>query len=119
MTCALCHVDKPPEELIKSQWACKPCWRAYMRHQRYGITAPEFDRLLKRQGGVCAICGGVNTVEKKGQPTVRNLAVDHGPRGIRGLLCGKCNRGLGYFGHDTKLLHSAIRYLVGWPMSSV
>lgn len=56
---------------------------------RYGITTAEYDALLKRQGGRCAICAR--------RPKTRRLAVDHdhtltGRNSVRGLLCMKCNR---------------------------
>lgn len=59
----------------------------------YNITLEDYDTLFQLQGGVCAICGKPETSAK-----VSNLAVDHNHinGSIRGLLCNKCNRGLGY-----------------------
>lgn len=68
----------------------------------------EYDRMLERQGGVCAICGnGASDAIRK------NLAVDHchGTGRVRGLLCGNCNTGLGSFKDDPVLLRRAIKYL--------
>ena len=64
---------------------------------RYGITMDEFDVMKNNQGGVCAICNGKNND--------RDLAVDHchTTGKVRGLLCGNCNRGIGYF-KDSKIL---------------
>jgi hypothetical protein len=77
----------------------------------YGITANDYDDLLKKQNGVCAIC------EKPETAVIRNkrvrLAVDHDhTKGIiRGLLCMMCNHGIGRFKDDIKILQRAIDYL--------
>lgn len=59
------------------------------RLARFGITPKEYDALLKRQGGRCAIC--------LRKPKTRRLCVDHdhalkGRASVRGLLCMGCNR---------------------------
>lgn len=74
----------------------------------YNITLEDCDTLFQLQGGVCAICGKPETSAK-----VSNLAVDHNHinGSIRGLLCNKCNRGLGYFEDDITILSKAIEYL--------
>lgn len=80
----------------------------------YRITRTEYYNLLDKQAGGCAICG-------KQCKSGRRLAVDHdhnccpGKRScgkcIRGLLCGVCNPGLGYFQDDIDLLEKAINYM--------
>ncbi len=72
--------------------------------RRYGMSDDDRDALLARQGGVCAIC------KKKSK---RRLAVDHCHfcNKVRGLLCFKCNTGLGLFDDDTDRLRAAIAYL--------
>ena len=82
-------------------------WRRnLMRH--YGMTPDTFDALLEVQGGKCAICGC--SEEANGQ----RFAVDHSHStgAIRGLLCVKCNAGLGNFCDCTGRLEFAIEYLV-------
>jgi len=63
------------------------------------------------QNGVCAICSGGETVKTRG--TLRRLAVDHDHETgkVRGLLCNRCNNGLGNFRDDPDLLREAIAYL--------
>lgn len=58
---------------------------------RYGITTAEFDALLAKQGGTCALCDA-KTFDKTG----RSLAVDHDhlTGRVRGLLCLRCNQAL-------------------------
>lgn len=70
--------------------------------------------MLKRQGGKCKICFSPETrVSKDGTPF--KLAIDHchDTGEVRGLLCGTCNRGLGYFMDDAELLRTATLYLLG------
>lgn len=73
--------------------------------KNYRMTTDEYDELLKRQNGLCLICG----IDKK---TKMSLAVDHchTTGEIRGLLCCWCNRALGWF----ELRRSRIeQYLTG------
>lgn len=70
--------------------------------QTLGITAEQFESLLKECGYQCTIC---HREEK--------LVVDHNheTNTIRGLLCNSCNIGLGGFKDDLILLQKAIEYL--------
>lgn len=65
-----------------------------------------YNKLLKSQRGVCAICG-------KSQRKERKFAIDHhhGTGRMRGLLCFTCNAGLGLFRDSKSLLRQAIEYL--------
>ena len=75
--------------------------------RQYGITLAEYDAMLEKQDYKCAICGNEDEVEG------RRLAIDHchSQGHVRGLLCGKCNRGLGLFYDKPELLQNAINYL--------
>lgn len=59
--------------------------RSYYLKSTYGITIEQYNEMLVRQGGVCAICSR--------PPKSRRLAVDHChiTNIIRGLLCYVCN----------------------------
>ena len=74
--------------------------------QRYGITAIQYDEMLKRQRYKCNICGKPHTEDKR-------LSVDHDHKSnnVRGLLCGDCNRGIGMFKDNINNLYKAINYL--------
>lgn len=73
--------------------------------KKYGISLEQYDAMLAKQGGVCAICGR--------PPGRRRLAVDHchKTKRVRGLLCYKCNYGLGVFRDDPVRLAKASAYL--------
>lgn len=59
----------------------------YRIKKNYGLSVEDFDELLQKQGGVCAIC---NRVHKSS----RRLCVDHNHKTgkVRGLLCNNCNQ---------------------------
>lgn len=85
----------------------KTTWPWHLK-KRYGISQEEYNSLLAKQHGSCAICGKA--------PNARyRLAVDHDheTRKIRGLLCQACNTALGKFNDDISLLKIAIEYLGG------
>lgn len=71
---------------------------------RYGISEKDFDVMLLKQKGSCAICG---------KKTNQRLHIDHCHKTnrVRGLLCGSCNRALGLLKDNTEFLAQAIVYL--------
>lgn len=71
------------------------------------VTPAERGRLYAAQGGRCAICGDP-------PPKGKTLMLDHCHRtgAIRGLLCGHCNSGLGFFKDNPQVLRQAIDYLM-------
>ena len=77
----------------------------------YAITVEQYNEILERQGGVCAICRGEETRTVKG--TICSLAVDHDHETgqVRGLLCQACNAALGGFRDDPELLKRAADYI--------
>lgn len=85
--------------------------REKLLKDNYGMTLAEYDALLIRQKGLCAICKQPSKDMMKGK--VKALAVDHDHKTgkIRGLLCKNCNVGLGSFADSVKNLKEAITYL--------
>jgi hypothetical protein len=75
------------------------------RFQKYGITIVEYQDMWFAQKGCCGICGDF-------YPGVRmGIDHDHDTGDIRGLLCTKCNTGLGKLGDDEEGLYRALDYL--------
>ena len=82
----------------------------------YGITIDQFNELLAKQNGCCAIC------LRHYSELDRSLAVDHrhgGPRKgeITGLLCTHCNHRIVGRHNDPEMLERAAAYLrqgTGW-----
>jgi len=79
----------------------------YKRHlkSRYGITVAEYNEMLLSQGGRCKIC------EQECSSGTLSVDHDHVTDEIRGLLCRKCNAGLGNLGDTLALLERAVLYL--------
>jgi hypothetical protein len=81
--------------------------------RKYGITIADYDAMLAKQGGGCALCG----VKPEDQAAKYNtyLHVDHchATGRVRGLLCGPHNLLLGRFGDDPAQLRRAADYLDG------
>lgn len=77
----------------------------------YGITLLDYMRLFEEQGGVCAICQEPETMTLRGR--VKSLSVDHDHATgyVRALLCSACNRALGYFRDNERLVQAAADYL--------
>lgn len=81
--------------------------KAHLKKE-FGITSADYEDMLAAQNGVCAICG-----TNSPSPHRVNFYIDHNhvTGAVRGLLCSKCNAGLGQFQDDVKLLAKAISYL--------
>jgi len=75
--------------------------RIHHLKSNYNLTEAQYIEMYSRQDGRCAICG------KK-----KKLVVDHNHanKEIRGLLCYRCNAGLGYI-EDRNFTECAMAYL--------
>ncbi|MBT2537202.1 endonuclease VII domain-containing protein [Arthrobacter sp. ISL-69] len=77
-------------------------WRLNIK-TNYGLTLDEYDAMVLRQAGRCDICSD----------PLDNGNIDHchASGKVRALLCGHCNRGLGYFRDSPEALRAAAAYL--------
>jgi hypothetical protein len=96
--CSRCKQEKKHSDFSKDkrltsgyQSACKMCRRDEQLLLKFGITQAEYDVLLKKQNGVCAICHQEETAIRKGQSFALAVDHDHQSNLIRGLLCVRCN----------------------------
>ncbi len=80
---------------------CVSCQRS----KKYEMDI-EYKVLLDMQDGTCAICNKPCELQ-----TYLSVDHDHATGKVRGLLCKRCNLGIGYFLDDPELLTSAIEYL--------
>ena len=81
--------------------------RHYDLMKLYGINNDEYNSMFNSQNGCCAICG-IHQSELK-----KRLSVDHDhiTGVVRGLLCDRHNRGMGYFSESPELLRKTADYL--------
>lgn len=133
--CTKCSEHLLPDQFYKGRLACKACqrnasraWRqanpeavraqadlykgkyagtktnGYRLKYRYGISLEHHKEMADSQQGKCAICV---------VPFERTPHVDHchATGVVRGLLCDRCNRGIGYFADSPERLQAASDYL--------
>lgn len=82
-------------------------WRIKM----LGMTPESYRSMFEQQHGLCEICRKPETQIHKGKLSNLSIDHDHSTGKVRGLLCSRCNQGLGHFKDDTAALQSAIEYL--------
>lgn len=75
-----------------------------IKWEKLGID-PEKAQQLYLTSDVCEICG----ISVSGKN--KHIDHDHETKQLRGILCSKCNRALGYMNDDAKKLQIAIDYL--------
>ena len=125
--CTECNEYKLPNNFYKSSniyavmglaSKCKNCFekkyhanrdlkeyaKSYHRKTKYNLTQEEYNILLEKQEGKCAICSR----------TERNFHLDHNHETgkIRAFLCVNCNAGIGMFNEDIETLKKVIEYLI-------
>lgn len=129
-TCNKCHVKKPLSDFHAGTSQCKACkseyWKEWRKANpdlakakdikgnaaRMGVSIDERKRMYDEQDGKCAICHTPGLLYGQGnQKDTLPLDHNHVTGEIRGLLCIKCNRGLGLFMDNPELLREAARYL--------
>lgn len=72
--------------------------------RRYGLVEADYQALLVAQNGACALC------DRSDVPLV--IDHDHATDRVRGLLCVKCNTGLGKLGDNPTTLRRALLYII-------
>lgn len=80
---------------------------AYLR-RKYGLSHWDIERMFEEQGKRCAICGCDLTYAVKREKHVDH---DHNSGAVRGILCRKCNTGVGMFCDNPASLRAAADYL--------
>lgn len=133
--CSRCKLTKPIAEFPGPHCYCRSChavrareWREIhsydpefariMTLRRYGLTPAQFNALLEAQGHRCAVC-------RTAKPGGQGWHVDHDHtccntrkrscgRCIRGILCTRCNIGIGNFKDDPDIIQAAINYITAY-----
>jgi hypothetical protein len=115
--CKICKMCRNANsQAAHKKWITAEPGRAREHHLKvsYKITLQDYERMFKKQKGVCAIC-------KLPAPEGKLLFVDHNhkccPKSrccgkcVRGLLCQMCNHGIGNFLDDVERMKSAVAYV--------
>jgi len=138
--CTKCGVEKPLSEFHKNRSTkdkycslCKPCNNQHAAawnkkevqkrkiivqknnyKKRYGLLIEQKQELIDKQKGLCAICSN----ELK---DTHDVCVDHDHKTglVRGILCRKCNLGIGHLRDSLEIMKSALRYLKKYSADSV
>ena len=79
--------------------------RKWQWQTRWGVD-PVVAEILWKSKSVCDICGDPVYEFKN-----KHLDHNHVTKMLRGILCSRCNQGLGYFRDDVVFLNRAIEYL--------
>lgn len=84
--------------------------RRYDLKRNYGMEPAGYEALLHKQNYECAVCGS----QHSGRHDNENLPVDHDHEtgAVRGLLCNKCNTGIGLLADNPDRLLKAADYLL-------
>ena len=92
----------------KNTWWAANKSRALRQRQakRYGLKSEDIDRMLEAQSGLCGICNNPMSSNK-----TTHVDHNHETGRVRGLLCERCNLGLGMFREDPAILARAITWL--------
>jgi len=85
----------------------------------YGITVDQYDALLAKQGGVCALCKDVESQlnhygsNRAEENPLTRLSVDHchATNRVRGILCRRCNSMIASARDNPETLERAAGYL--------
>lgn len=129
MICSQCGQDKVAGDFywtstgkVKSKQRCKSCHSIWLKsdemkfvrqnialRSNYGISLEEYNELLAKQNGKCAICEKESEFTK----THSKLGVDHDHKTgkVRGLLCHRCNVGIGFLAEDLNRIYKVLDYL--------
>jgi hypothetical protein len=108
--CRLCQKKLPLTSFYlrdskKQEWLCKSCTYFRKVKKKYNITEVEYIELYNKQNNVCAIC----------KISYDKMCIDHDHTTlkVRGILCTKCNFGIGQLNDNIERLENAITYLKG------
>lgn len=128
-TCSKCGAAKPLTSFSphregtggRRSW-CKECVRIQSLERNFKLSPDGFSEMMKNQEGKCAICKiDIDGYYFPGSGISTRASVDHDHsccssqvtcgKCIRGLLCSKCNQGIGSFQDNEEILLNAVSYL--------
>lgn len=110
---AKCHPDRPHYGKGLCHSCCARKRQKEMNLRDVGLSSELVLKLALRQRFKCGICQ--KTISKK----TWTVDHDHISGKARGLLCGRCNTGLGILGDSVRGLEKALNYLKNTPAETL
>lgn len=117
-TCCVCEAGKPREAFDKTQAGraakgnrarCRACLTDARRAKTYGLSPDQYRSLWAKQSDACAVC----RIALAALPAKDiHIDHDHATGAVRGIVCAKCNLGLGQFRDNAVFLLRAALYLM-------
>ena len=111
--CKSCHSAAGAQHYMLNQTAYAKRGLAKHLSKSYNLTLDGWYKIFNKQNGVCVICKQPETVIDPRTKRYKQLSVDHDhvTGVVRGLLCVRCNRTLGFLNEDLTILVAMCRYL--------
>lgn len=120
--CSNCDGPTKSEDKLCNKPECR---KIYERNRQarnrtkymYGLSEEAVADLFRSQDGCCAICGKSGSLRRADTDNRDNQVLridhDHNTNEIRGMLCHRCNIGIGMLMDSPDLLRAAAGYLEG------
>jgi DNA-directed RNA polymerase subunit RPC12/RpoP len=102
--CKPCKANVTNMHISKNFEYYKNSWKTYNLKKKYDLSMEQFEKMLETQDYKCSIC-------KKSLEKYSAVDHDHKTGKVRGILCRKCNLGLGAAKDNTEILKNMINYL--------
>lgn len=104
--CRKCNAERGREWHKANPERTKANGRKGHLRRTYGLALDSYEDLLIAQGNRCAICRN-GLIENH-----TCVDHDHDTGTVRGVLCRKCNTGLGQFNDEPLIIEAALAYLL-------
>jgi hypothetical protein len=128
--CTYCKELKPIDQFYRNKTSrdghstmCCLCDRPRREknrlRQKYGTTPFFIEKLHEAQKGLCGICGATQAYGSLRENYAFHIDHDHATNTVRGLLCNRCNLGIGTLGDSLELFRKAVAYLENPPASKL
>lgn len=87
-------------------------WKLHIK-SRFGMVIDDYQKILGDQKNSCAICKEPIRLQSTPHGTKGKFDIDHChvTGQVRGLLCKRCNKGLGAFKDSAERVLAAVEYL--------
>lgn len=127
--CNTCNLWLPESEYYAHphacdglRYCCKSCFKEIHKRdpdkdrlRNYGLTAEDVAEILRQLDGKCPICNidisDRFVVDHDNKCCPREAGRDTCGKCVRGLICGRCNSGLGMFLDNPQAIRNAADYL--------